>query len=149
MSKTVKHYGRPGADGKLQAGSFMAALNELLRRRVPVVLTVDEFKETRSSQANRYYWGVVVELTYHALRASGIEITREGTHELLKFRFLKEDKPFGAPGEFITIVRSTTELERDEFAAYIERCKQFAAEYLNLNIPDPGEQVEMDMGQAA
>lgn len=147
--RSMKHYGHAGRDGKLIAGSFVAALNDLLRRRVPVVLTVEEFKDKRSSQANRYYWGVVVELIHRALKESGIDASREGTHELLKFRFLKEDHPIGKDGEFITTVKSTTELERDEFAAYIERCKQFAAEYLNLNIPDPGEQVSMDMDQAA
>lgn len=130
-------------DGRWHFDSFKEALRSLQSR--PVVLTVREFKGTRSNQANRYYWGIVVELIHHALNESGIEVSREGTHELLKLRFLREDKPFGAAGEFITMVKSTTELDRDEFATYIEKCKQFAAEYLNINIPDPGEQQTMEL----
>lgn len=135
-----KHYGY-FRDGKLHADSFKEALRGLTGRAV--VLTVAEFRESRSNQANRYYWGVCVELIYAALKESGWEITREGTHELLKFRFLKEDRALGGDGEFVTFVKSTTELNREEFGAYIEHCIRFAAEYLNVAIPEPGTQMEL------
>lgn len=138
--KPLKYHGYFDASGKLQASAFVAALNDLKARRVPVVLTVEELKDKRSNQANRYYWGVVVELIYRALKESGWETTREGTHDMLKYRFLKEDKPLGGDGEFVTIVRSTTELDVQEFGAYIEHCIRFAAEYLNVVIPEPGTQ---------
>ena len=100
-------------------------------------------KPKRSSPANRYYWGVVVELIYLALKDTGWEVNREGTHELLRVRFLSEDKPIGNDGEFVTRVKSTTELDSVEFGTYIERCKQFAAEYLNTVIPEPNEQLTL------
>ena len=142
MSKQVKHYGY-FRDGKLHADTFTAALRGLKERSVPVVLTVAEDKGSRSSQANRYYWGVVVELIHAGLKDAGHELTREGTHELLKFRFLKEDRPIRKDGEFVTFVKSTTELDKEEFGAYLEHCIRFAAEYLNVVIPEPGEQMEL------
>lgn len=145
MSKAIKHYGYPGADGRLQADSFRAALNELLSRRVPVVLTVEEYKGKRSNQANRYYWGIVVTLIRDGLKAQGIEATTESTHDLLKFRFLKDDKPIGADGEFVTLVKSTTELDTQAFGEYVEHCKRFAAEYLGVNIPDANEQAALEL----
>lgn len=138
----VKYYGR-FVQGKLHADTFRAALRALGARGVPVVLTVEEDKGSRSSQANRYYWGVVVELIHAGLKDLGHEVSREGTHELLKFRFLKEDKPIGSDGEFITTVRSTSELDKEEFGAYIEHCVRFASEYLNVVIPEPGTQMEI------
>lgn len=142
MSKQTKHYGY-FRDGKFHADTFKAVLRGLKERNVPVVLTVAEDRGSRSSQANRYYWGVIVELIHAALKESGWEVSREGTHDLLKFRFLKEDRPLGTDGEFVTFVKSTTELNREEFGAYLEHCIRFAAEYLNVVIPEPGTQMEL------
>ena len=138
----AKYYGR-FVPGKLHADTFKAALRALGARGVPVVLTVEEDKGKRSSQANRYYWSVIVELIHAGMKDAGHEVTREGTHELLKFRFLKEDRPLGTDGEFVTFVKSTTELNREEFGAYLEHCIRFAAEYLNVVIPEPGTQMEL------
>lgn len=140
--RQVKHYGH-FRDGRLHAHTFTAALRGLKERNVPVVLTVEEDKGRRSSQANRYYWSVIVELIRAGLKDQGHEITREGTHELLKYRFLRDDRPIGKDGEFVTFIRSTTELDKEEFGAYLEHCIRFAAEYLSLTIPEPGQQLEL------
>ncbi len=132
--------------GKLKADAFMEHLRSI---DGPVRLTVARDNGRRSNQANRYYWGVCVELIHRALKEGGIETSREGTHELLKFRFLKEDHPIGKDGEFSTTITSTADLPPDEFVAYLERCIQFAAEYLNVIIPQPGEQQEMEYENAA
>lgn len=139
----VRYHGVFDAKGKLQAAAFANALNAFASRRVPVVLTVEEDKGKRSNQANKYYWSVIVELIHAGMKDAGHEVTREGTHELLKFRFLKEDRPLGNDGEFVTFVKSTTELNREEFGAYLEHCIRFAAEYLNVVIPEPGTQMEL------
>lgn len=142
MASPIQHYGT-FANGKLQANTFTAALRALSERGVPVVLTVEEFKVKRSNPQNRYYYGVVVALIANALRESGWEITNDGTHEMLKFRFLKEDRPIGDDGEFITTVKSTAELDKEDFGVYMDKCIRFAAEYLNLVIPEPGEQMQL------
>jgi hypothetical protein len=139
----VKYYGTWDAKGKLQAAAFVSALNGFRSRRVPVVFTVEEDKGKRSTQANKYYWGVVVELIHMGMKDAGHEVTREATHELLKYRFLREDVPLGNDGEFVTTIKSTCELNREEFAQYIEHCQRFAAEYLNVTIPNAGEQMEI------
>lgn len=139
----MKHYGYFDEQGALQASSFRSEVNAFRARRVPVVLTVTEWKDKRSNQANKYYWGVVVELICAGMNDAGHEVTRKGTHELLKYRFLREDKPLGNDGEFVTTIKSTSELNREEFAQYIEHCQRFAAEYLNVTIPNAGEQMEI------
>jgi len=140
----VRYHGVFDAKGKLQAAAFANALNAFASRRVPVVLTVEEDKGKRSNTANAYYWGVIVEMIHAGMKDAGHEVTREGTHELLKFRFLKEDRPLGNDGEFVTFVKSTTELNREEFGVYLEHCIRFAAEYLNVVIPEPGTQTELE-----
>ncbi len=127
--------------GKLKCSAFVEWLAAPGRESVTIIAS--DTKPKRSSPANRYYWGVVVELIYLALKESGWEVNREGTHELLRVRFLSEDKPIGNDGEFVTRVKSTTELDSVEFGTYIECCKQFAAEYLNTVIPEPNEQLSL------
>ena len=127
--------------GKLKCSAFVEWLAAPGRESVTIIAS--DTKPKRSSPANRYYWGVVVELIYLALKDTGWEVNREGTHELLRVRFLSEDKPIGNDGEFVTRVKSTTELDSVEFGTYIERCKQFAAEYLNTVIPEPNEQLTL------
>jgi hypothetical protein len=41
------------------------------------------------------------------------------------------------------IPRKTSELATGEFMEYLEHVKQFAAETLDLYIPDPNEQLEI------
>ena len=111
--------------------------------RESVTVTVSDTRPKRSNPQNRYYFGVVVELIYLALKESGWEVTREGTHELLRVRFLSEDRPIGNDGEFVTRVKSTTELDGKEFGEYVEDCKRFAAEYWNVVVPEPNEQLTL------
>ena len=127
--------------GKLKCSAFVEWLAAPGRESVTIIAS--DTKPKRSNQANKYYWSVVVELIYLALKDTGWEVNREGTHELLRVRFLSEDKPIGNDGEFVTRVKSTTELDSVEFGTYIERCKQFAAEYLNTVIPEPNEQLTL------
>lgn len=127
--------------GKLKCSAFVEWLAAPGRESVTIIAS--DTKPKRSSPANRYYWGCCVELIYLALKDTGWEVNREGTHELLRVRFLSEDKPIGNDGEFVTRVKSTTELDSVEFGTYIERCKQFAAEYLNTVIPEPNEQLTL------
>ena len=127
--------------GKLKCSAFVEWLAAPGRESVTIIAS--DTKPKRSTPANRYYWSVVVELIYLALKDTGWEVNREGTHELLRVRFLSEDKPIGNDGEFVTRVKSTTELDSVAFGTYIERCKQFAAEYLNTVIPEPNEQLTL------
>ena len=127
--------------GKLKCSAFVEWLAAPGRESVTIIAS--DTKPKRSSPANRYYWACCVELIYLALKESGWEVTREGTHELLRVRFLTEDKPIGNDGEFVKRVKSTTELDGKEFGEYVEACKRFAAEYLNVVVPEPNEQLTL------
>jgi len=137
----VKIYTRI-TNGKMEPTTAQLLIAELANHEgKDIAITVERKRKKRSLNQNQYYWGVVVELIYLALKERGWEVNREGTHELLRVRFLSEDKPIGNDGEFVTRVKSTTELDSVEFGTYIECCKQFAAEYLNTVIPEPNDQL--------
>lgn len=101
-------------------------LSTLIGKRVGI--TVKVHRNTRSSQQNRYYFGVVVKmLADHC----GYEV--DEMHEALAYRFLRiEDCPVtGAPRR-----KRTPDTNTSEFAEYVDACVRFGAE-LGVVIPDP------------
>lgn len=139
MRHTV--YGFMPLVGKLQCQPFALLLDALRGRNIKI--EVSDAKPTRSTQQNRYYWGVVVWMIWHGLKEAGWDLSREETHEMLRVRFLSEDRPLNNDGEFATVVRSTTDLSTEEFVAYTDQCVRFAAEYLGVVIPPPNEQMSI------
>jgi hypothetical protein len=87
-------------------------------------------KATRSSQQNRYYFGVVVKMI-----AEFCGYEPDEMHETLAMKFLRiEDDPIlGTPRR-----QRTPKTNTAEFTEYIEQCRRLGAQ-LGLYIPDPGE----------
>lgn len=112
--------------------------SEALRRMRDgeVLITVTRKHATRSVQANRYYWGVVVDLL-----SDHTGYTPDEIHEVLKAKFIPKklavsDGNGEIKGEFV-IGGTTTEMNKLEFGEYITRIREWAAEELDVVIPDP------------
>lgn len=99
----------------------------------------------RSNQQNRYYFGLVVPLVKNGIKDMGTELTTEETHEFLKAKFNYSELVNTETGQVELIPRSTTILTKLAFSEYIQHIQQFAAEFLNIVIPDPGVQLEAEM----
>ncbi len=98
----------------------------------------------RSNQQNRYYFGLVIPLVKKGIADLGTELTTEETHEFLKARFNYTELVNEDTAEVLQLPRSTAALSKVEFMEYIERIQVFASQFLNIVIPDPGEQMEMN-----
>jgi hypothetical protein len=101
-----------------------------------VLITVSRKHATRSVQANRYYWGVVVELL-----SEHTGYTPDEIHEVLKAKFIPKklavsDGNGEIKGEFV-IGGTTTEMNKLEFGEFITNIRQWAADELDVVIPDP------------
>lgn len=101
-------------------------------------------RSKRSLQQNAYYWGVIVAMVHEGFRNMGNDVSLEETHEYLKARFNYKEIVNTSVGEVMNVPKSTTELSKEEFGMYIDKIQQFAAEYLNTIIPNPGEQVAIN-----
>lgn len=97
----------------------------------------------RSNPQNRYYWGLVIPLIQQGIGHLGTELTKEETHEFLKARYNFEEIINTETGEAISIPKSTTRLNKSQFSEYIEHIQQFGSQFLNIQIPDPGQQLEI------
>lgn len=139
--------------GKIESGKLVLYRNS----KVQMEYDISRLKEgklielelktlpRRSDQQNRFYWAVCVIMVRDALINLGHEVTSEDTHAFLKDKF-NSKTICNADGELIgTIGGSTTELTTSDMMVYIEQIQRWAAQSLNLYIPDPNEQTQLDL----
>lgn len=108
------------------------------------LVRIDAFKK-RTLPQNAYYHGVVVPMVKEGLQSVGYsEVkTNSDAHEILKHLFLKKGIVNNKTDEVLTIAGSTANLKTVEFNAFLEDVWKWAAEYLNITIPAPNEQLIM------
>lgn len=113
-------------------------------RGKPLTLTVERKKKKRSSPQNRFLHGVVLDILQAGLIDAGYNEARskEWVKDLIKYKFLRSEAVSETTGEVIEVVRGTSELTTSEFMDFMADVTQWAAEYLGIEIPDPG-QVEL------
>lgn len=93
---------------------------------------IKKYRQQRSNNQNRYYWGVVL-----AYLAEETGYTKDEVHQLMQKRFLKYTKDvFDTSEEF---VRSTTSLNTLEMQEYLDQICIFAISELGVYIPQPNE----------
>ena len=78
------------------------------------------------------------------MKDMGVVMSKEQTHDLLKYKFLLIEFITG-DGEVIKSIGSTRKLGKEEFGEYIDNISRWAHEYLNINIPQPNEQTTIQI----
>ncbi len=99
-----------------------------------VSLTWDCSKPTRSILQNKYYWGVVIsmlskEIGYHP----------DYMHAYMKELFLWVDEQDMPDGKTARVVHDTKNLTTIQFEDYIYKIRQWAGEFLLMDIPLPNQ----------
>ncbi len=108
-------------------------------KRVEIIIR--KAKKSRSTPQNAYYHGVVIPSIRFGLKETqGFLPTAAETHEWLKSKFNCKELVNHETGDYQTFPQSTTILSTIEFSDYVDRCRAFAQEFLNVTIPDPEKQ---------
>lgn len=110
------------------------------------------FKHIRRMKTNpqlAYYWGVVIPYILQGFNEAGNQMpdnrgSRELIHSFLKRRFLPMLNLVDSNGEVHQVETSLADALKGDMGEYIDRCIHFAAEFLNTNVPAPGEQAEIN-----
>lgn len=99
----------------------------------------------RSNNQNSYVHGVIIPLVYEGLRDAGFEDikTKEDAKLVIKTLFLKKKIYNPNNGDTIEVTRHTSELTTLEMNEFIEDVIRWGAEYLNIQIPYPNEQLQL------
>lgn len=108
-------------------------------RDCEIVVTIARKHATRSLHQNAYYWSVVVHLL-----SEHTGYTPDEIHEFLKMKFLPKklavtDRNGVIQDEYV-IGGTTTRLNKVEFGEYILSIQQWAAETLDIDVPNPNEE---------
>jgi hypothetical protein len=99
-------------------------------------ISVRRLRANRSIQQSRYYWGVVVEML-----SEYTGFTPDEMHEWLKMKFIPKklavcDGNGEVDGEFV-VGGSTRKMTTTQFEDYMRTIREWAAEKLDVVIPDP------------
>lgn len=93
---------------------------------------------TRSQRQNAYYFGTAVSMFAEYLNAQGEAVTVLEAHHLIASKFLRKtvidpatERPLG------DTIRSTTDLDTAEFAAFMDETIAWLADQFNIIVPDP------------
>jgi hypothetical protein len=109
--------------------AYVAGLPEGKRYEVQI----KRYRPKRTNQQNKYYWSTVVQMI-----ADETGMSKDHTHDALRQKFLT------VPGDGpLRVIRSTTELTTVEMMKYVDECVLFAAEFLQIVIPQPDYQGEI------
>lgn len=131
------------AHGSVQAGRLF------IRNRRAFDQQIAQFKEgsevevevtirraSRSLNQNAWYWGVIVEAI-----SDHTGYTADEIHELLKAKFIpKRLAVLAGNGDIVdefVMGGSTRKMNTAEFGEYCEAIRRWAADTLDINIPDP------------
>jgi len=126
--------------GTIQNGQFVPLpdFNDLFKfylstlEKKLVECIIKPIHKRRSLSQNRYYWGVVLQIISEVT-----EHTPEELHEVFKEKFLNKIEVMGT-----LIPESTTRISKKEFSEYIDRIRQWALDFLGIQIPAPNEAVD-------
>jgi hypothetical protein len=111
-----------------------------------VVIKIEKFKKKRSTQQNRFYYGIVIPIVQNCLKEAGHVMTNESTHDLIKLKFLKETLFVNeTTGEVIERIKSTTELSTSQFMDLLAEINNFTFEYFGVNLPSPNDDLTLKL----
>ena len=109
-----------------------------------IKIIIERKKKTRSNPQNRYYWGCIIPAIQQGLlETQGEWISIDEVHEFLKQNFNYKEIVNDKTGEVLRLGITTTDKSTLEFEEYMDKCRQFADEYLNIIIPLPNEQANL------
>ena len=119
-------------DGELKVQRFFKSEIKKLEGKD---IEIRPLSNSRSSQQNRYLWGVVYKII-----GDELGMTPEEVHETYKVKFLSYKKEL--KDKWYSFTRSTTDLNTVEFGEYIDKIVRHASSELGLIIPDPDSEFE-------
>jgi hypothetical protein len=111
-----------------------------------IVIKIEKAKKKRSTQQNRFYYGVIIPIVQNCLKDAGHIMTNESTHDLIKLKFLKETLFVNQDtGEVIERIKSTTELSTSQFMDLLAEINNFIFEYFGVSLPSPNEDLTLKL----
>lgn len=102
------------------------------------IITIKKVRRQRSNKQNGYLWGCAYPLLLKGMINVGWEFaTIEQIHEFFKGQFTSEQIVNKDTGEVVEIPSSTSEMDTVTFNTYVDKLREYASEYLGMELPEP------------
>lgn len=101
-------------------------------------IEVKKVRKPRSNDQNGWLWGCIYPMLLEALLDAGWEfVSVEQVHEFFKAQMTADKVVNKHTGEIIEFPGSTAMMDTVTFSTYCEKLREYAREFLNIEIPDP------------
>lgn len=101
-------------------------------------IEVKKVRKPRSNDQNGWLWGCIYPMLLEALLDAGWEfVSIEQVHEFFKAQMTSDKVVNKHTGEIIQFPDSTATMDTVTFSTYCEKLREYAREFLNIEIPDP------------
>lgn len=143
----LEYYGHVDDSGILKLSNRTGFANDLNLFKNHEVKIIIELKSKRSLEQNSYFHAVVLPIVRsHLLDLGWIEArSPEWVKDYIKFHCLIKEYVNPDTGEVMKSLGKTSGLSTTEFKEFVEDVQRWAAESLDLYIPDPGQKLKLDL----
>ena len=101
-------------------------------------IEVKKVRKPRSNDQNGWLWGCIYPMLLEALLDAVWEfVSVEQVHEFFKAQMTADKVVNKHTGEIIEFPGSTAMMDTVTFSTYCEKLREYAREFLNIEIPDP------------
>lgn len=106
-----------------------------------------ERKDKRTTQQNKYLHAIMLPVIRDALKDAGWNMikTIDDAKDFVKVKFLKYDLVNEQTGEVVEMYRNTSDLTKLQFMELVQDVQIWLQDYLNIQLPMPGEQTKIDL----
>ena len=118
----------------------LKSLYEWFRQALDGIYLVEikRVRKPRSNDQNGWLWGCIYPMLLDGLNDAGWDfVDVEQVHDFFKAQMTADKVVNKETGEIIEFPRSTARMDTVAFSTYCERLRDYAREYLNVEIPDP------------
>jgi hypothetical protein len=118
----------------------LKSLYEWFRQALDGIYLVEikRVRKPRSNDQNGWLWGCIYPMLLDGLNDAGWDfVDVEQVHDFFKAQMTADKVVNKETGEIIEFPRSTARMDTVAFSTYCERLREYAREYLNVEIPDP------------
>lgn len=146
-AKKLEYFGKVDDKGILKLYDRIGFSEDLKDFHDKEVRIIVELKQKRSNEQNKYFHAVCVPIVRNHLLDLGWREARskEWVKDYIKFHCLIREYSNEDTGEVIKSLGKTSDLTTTEFKEFIDIIQQWASESLGLYIPDPGEQINLNL----
>ena len=132
------------AIGRVEKGKFVMIYPDLYKEQMnslsdgPAMVTVKRTYKPKSWLQDKYYHGLMIPRCMKGLRELGHDVNELDTHAILKAMFNKKTIiDFETNEPIASFGGSTALMTTSDMMAYFEQIVRWAAEFLNITIPEP------------